>query len=223
METLAYVYSAVAYEDAPAQELVSSSDDELVFEGINWKKFSSRACLYLLPVAVAFGSLGIASQAQARTTSDYRTVATSSVPNAQWDTAVDVNSLVAPEAKTAESVNNFQQVGYYYQSVGYYGGCNRRHYRHSCYRPRRHCYKRCYWRPVVVYQKVCYRHRPYYQGCYRPRYRYSPCYRRRHHYNGCYRRRHYYSSCYRPRYRYHGCYRPRYQRCYRSYDSSYDD
>ncbi|GEM_PF-2847367 len=65
METLAYIHCASAYEESSLIESVKSEDNAPVFDGLNWKKFSTQAWLYLLPFAIALGVLGISDQAQA--------------------------------------------------------------------------------------------------------------------------------------------------------------
>lgn len=65
METLAYIHCASAYEESPSIESVPRESNALVFDDLNWKKFSTRAWLYLLPFAIALGVLGISDQAQA--------------------------------------------------------------------------------------------------------------------------------------------------------------
>jgi peptidoglycan hydrolase-like protein with peptidoglycan-binding domain len=58
METLAYLHLALAHETSPDVGLSERRD---------WRKFSSQAWMYLLPIIVALGVLGTASQTLAQT------------------------------------------------------------------------------------------------------------------------------------------------------------
>jgi len=58
METLAYLHLALAYE---------TPEDIGLCEGLDWRKFSSQAWMYLLPVMVTLSVVGMASQTLAKT------------------------------------------------------------------------------------------------------------------------------------------------------------
>ena len=66
METLAYLHCASAYEESSSTESVKTETKARLFEGLNWKKFSSRACLFLLPLVVGLGSFSVPAEAYAR-------------------------------------------------------------------------------------------------------------------------------------------------------------
>jgi hypothetical protein len=65
MDTLAYLHSVSAYEEAPAIASIAAADLPPLFEGVNWNKLSSGACLALIPVAVAVGVMATPQQASA--------------------------------------------------------------------------------------------------------------------------------------------------------------
>ena len=66
MESLAYLYSALSYEESAPTEPRKSDRQPNLFEGFNWKKFSSRALLFLLPLLVGFSVFASPQEAQAR-------------------------------------------------------------------------------------------------------------------------------------------------------------
>lgn len=66
METLAYLHCASAYEESSPTELVKSKTNSRLFDGLNWKKFSSRACFFLLPLVIALGSFSVPAEAYTR-------------------------------------------------------------------------------------------------------------------------------------------------------------
>lgn len=68
METLAYLHLALASEEPVVNTGSVPVEQTLkLFEGLNWKKFSSRASIYFLSLAVSVTVLGMASQAFAQT------------------------------------------------------------------------------------------------------------------------------------------------------------
>jgi hypothetical protein len=72
METLAYLHCASAYDEAPPIEFVPGEENEPLFNSPDWKKLSSKACLALIPFAVAWGALGAPQQAHAGYHCGYR-------------------------------------------------------------------------------------------------------------------------------------------------------
>lgn len=67
MESLAYLYSALSYEEVVTVEPPKSDRQPNLFDGLNWKKFSSRACFLLLPFIIGFAVFASPQEAQART------------------------------------------------------------------------------------------------------------------------------------------------------------
>lgn len=65
MESLAYLHSALAYEQSAAVESDQSSGQPDLFDGFNWKKFSNRAFLFSLPLLITFGAFATPQEAQA--------------------------------------------------------------------------------------------------------------------------------------------------------------
>lgn len=65
METLAYLHLALAHEDPINDESGFILDSHKLFDGLNWKKLSSCAWVYMLPLAVALSLLGMTSPALA--------------------------------------------------------------------------------------------------------------------------------------------------------------
>lgn len=65
METLAYIHLALAYEEAVNIEQVSALNSQKFFQGLECKKLSSTASMYMLSLAVSLSYLGMASVALA--------------------------------------------------------------------------------------------------------------------------------------------------------------
>jgi len=65
METLAYIHLALAYEEAVNIEQVSALNSQKFFQGLECKKLSSTATMYMLSLAVSLSYLGMASVALA--------------------------------------------------------------------------------------------------------------------------------------------------------------
>jgi peptidoglycan hydrolase-like protein with peptidoglycan-binding domain len=65
METLAYLHSASAYETPADREAYSAICHPKLFDGLNWRKFSSLALIRLLSLVVALVVLSVTSDALA--------------------------------------------------------------------------------------------------------------------------------------------------------------
>ena len=66
MENLAYLHCASAYDEAPAIESTLAEDTTPLFDGLDWKKLSGKACIALLPFAIVLGmAASMPQQAQA--------------------------------------------------------------------------------------------------------------------------------------------------------------
>lgn len=65
METLGYIYCAAAYEESLSIEAVATAEKPYLSDGLNWQKFSMRAWLYLLPLAIVLAIFGVPQEAHA--------------------------------------------------------------------------------------------------------------------------------------------------------------
>lgn len=65
METLAYLHLALAHEASVNEESGSIANSQKLFARLNWKKLSSCAWVYMLPLTVALSLLGTTSEALA--------------------------------------------------------------------------------------------------------------------------------------------------------------